>query len=254
MSGELPLTVTEAAAALRSRELSSVELTTTMLERADELDPQLGTYVTRFDETALAAAERADKAFADGTDLGPYQGIPIGIKDILADADGPTTANSLILDRAWADGKDSPVVGRLKGAGAVITGKLVTMEFATGAADATKPFPVPKNPWDLETWPGGSSSGTGNGVAAGLFYAGIGTDTGGSIRMPAAFCGTSGLMADVRSGAEVGLRAARLQPRPHRAARPLRSRLRRLPPDHRWVPPERRVVRRPTCRRLHRRR
>ena len=194
MSGELPLTVTEAAAALRSRELSSVELTTTMLERADDLDPQLGTYVTRFDESALAAAERADKAFADGTDLGPYQGIPIGIKDILADADGPTTANSLILDRAWADGKDSPVVARLKAAGAVITGKLVTMEFATGAADATKPFPVPKNPWDLETWPGGSSSGTGNGVAAGLFYAGIGTDTGGSIRMPAAFCGTSGLM------------------------------------------------------------
>ena len=195
MSGELPLTVTEAAAALRSRELSSVELTTTMLERADELDPQLGTYVTRFDESALAAAERADKAFADGTDLGPYQGIPIGIKDILADADGPTTANSLILDRAWAEGKDSPVVARLKAAGAVITGKLVTMEFATGAADATKPFPVPKNPWNLETWPGGSSSGTGNGVAAGLFYAGIGTDTGGSIRMPAAFCGTSGLMA-----------------------------------------------------------
>jgi aspartyl-tRNA(Asn)/glutamyl-tRNA(Gln) amidotransferase subunit A len=194
MSGELPLTVTEAAAALRSRELSSVELTTTMLERADELDPQLGTYVTRFDESALAAAERADKAFADGTDLGPYQGIPIGIKDILADAGGPTTANSLILDRAWADGKDSPVVARFKAAGAVITGKLVTMEFATGAADATKPFPVPKNPWNLEMWPGGSSSGTGNGVAAGLFYAGIGTDTGGSIRMPAAFCGTSGLM------------------------------------------------------------
>jgi aspartyl-tRNA(Asn)/glutamyl-tRNA(Gln) amidotransferase subunit A len=194
MSGELPLTVTDAAAALRAREVSSVELTTTMLERADELDPQLGTYVTRFDESALAAAEAADKAFADGIDLGPYQGIPIGIKDILADANGPTTANSLILDRAWADGKDSPVTARLKAAGAVITGKLVTMEFATGAADATKPFPIPKNPWSLDHWPGGSSSGTGNGVAAGLFYAGIGTDTGGSIRMPAALCGTSGLM------------------------------------------------------------
>jgi aspartyl-tRNA(Asn)/glutamyl-tRNA(Gln) amidotransferase subunit A len=86
-------------------------------------------------------------------------------------------------------------VSRLRAAGAVITGKLVTMEFAIGVADATKPFPIPKNPWNLDHWPGGSSSGTGNGVAAGLFYAGIGTDTGGSIRIPAAFCGTSGLMA-----------------------------------------------------------
>jgi aspartyl-tRNA(Asn)/glutamyl-tRNA(Gln) amidotransferase subunit A len=190
----LPLTVTDAAAALRAGEVSSVDLTTEMLARADRLDPQLGTYVTRLDESALAAAERADKAFADGTDLGPYQGIPIGIKDILATADGPTTANSLILDRAWGEGKDGPVVSRLRAAGAVITGKLVTMEFAIGVADATKPFPVPKNPWNLEHWPGGSSSGTGNGVAAGLFYAGIGTDTGGSIRIPAAFNGTSGLM------------------------------------------------------------
>ena len=141
-----------------------------------------------------AAAERADEAFAAGTDLGPYQGIPIGIKDILATGDGPTTANSLILDPAWGEGKDGPVVTRLRAAGAVITGKLVTMEFAIGVADATKPFPIPRNPWNLDHWPGGSSSGTGNGVAAGLFFAGIGTDTGGSIRIPAAFCGTSGLM------------------------------------------------------------
>ena len=109
-------------------------------------------------------------------------------------AEGPTTANSLILDPEWGHGKDSPVVARLKAAGAVITGKVTTMEFACGVADPSKPFPIPRNPWDLETWPGGSSSGTGNGIAAGMFYAGIGTDTGGSIRIPAAFCGTSGLM------------------------------------------------------------
>ena len=85
-------------------------------------------------------------------------------------------------------------MARLKAGGAVITGKLTTMEFACGIPDATKPFPIPRNPWDVSTWPGGSSSGTGNGIAAGMFLAGIGTDTGGSIRIPAAFCGTSGLM------------------------------------------------------------
>src|ERR1700722_1415360 len=190
----IPLTVTEAGAELRAGKVTSVELTTEMLSRADALDPQTGTYIARFDDYALATADQADKDFANGVDKGPYQGIPIGIKDILAMAEGPTTANSLILDPAWGEGKDAPVVARLKTAGAVITGKLTTMEFACGLADPTKPFPVPSNPWNLDTWPGGSSSGTGNGIASGLFYAGIGTDTGGSIRIPAAFCGTSGLM------------------------------------------------------------
>jgi aspartyl-tRNA(Asn)/glutamyl-tRNA(Gln) amidotransferase subunit A len=190
----IPLTVTEAANQLRSGQVTSVELTTEMLARAEELDPQTGTYVNRFDDYALTQAGQADKDFANGVDRGPFQGVPIGIKDILAMDEGPTTANSLILDRSWGAGKDAPVVARLKAAGAVITGKLTTMEFACGLADPSKPFPIPRNPWDLDTWPGGSSSGTGNGIAAGLIYAGIGTDTGGSIRIPAAFCGTSGLM------------------------------------------------------------
>jgi aspartyl-tRNA(Asn)/glutamyl-tRNA(Gln) amidotransferase subunit A len=190
----IPLTVTEAADQLRAGKVTSVELTTEVLARADKLDPQTGTYLTRFDDYALAQAGQADKDFANGIDKGVYQGVPIGIKDILAMNEGPTTANSLILDPAWGEGKDAPVVSRLKAAGAVITGKLTTMEFACGVADASKPFPIPRNPWDLDTWPGGSSSGTGNGIAAGLIYAGIGTDTGGSIRIPAAFCGTSGLM------------------------------------------------------------
>jgi aspartyl-tRNA(Asn)/glutamyl-tRNA(Gln) amidotransferase subunit A len=109
-------------------------------------------------------------------------------------SEGPTTANSLVLDPEWGAGKDAPVVRRLKQAGAVITGKVVTSEFAMGAPDPTKPFPIPHNPWDLATTPGGSSAGTGNGIAAGFFLAGIGTDTGGSIRIPAAFNGTTGLM------------------------------------------------------------
>jgi aspartyl-tRNA(Asn)/glutamyl-tRNA(Gln) amidotransferase subunit A len=190
----IPLTVTDAAAELRAGKVTSVELTTEMLRRADAIDPLIGTYLTRFDDYALDRAEQADRDLARGIDKGTYQGIPIGMKDILAMSEGPTTAQSLILDPAWGAGRDGPVVTRLKAAGAVITGKVTTMEFAIGSPDPTKPFPLPRNPWDTDTWTGGSSSGTGNGIAAGLFYAGIGTDTGGSIRIPAAFCGTTGLM------------------------------------------------------------
>ena len=106
----------------------------------------------------------------------------------------PTTAQSLVLDRAWGRGRDAPAVARLKAAGAVIVGKTTTMEFAIGLPDPQKPFVVPRNPWDLSRWPGGSSSGTGSGIAAGLFLAGVGTDTGGSSRIPAAMCGVTGLM------------------------------------------------------------
>jgi aspartyl-tRNA(Asn)/glutamyl-tRNA(Gln) amidotransferase subunit A len=190
-----PLTVREAAAMLRAGELSSVELTTAMQDSADRLDERLGTYLVRFDEQALAAAGAADAAFAAGIDHGPMQGIPVAVKDILAAREGPTTAQSLVLDPAWGAGKDAPIVARLRAAGAVITGKVTTMEFACGMPDPTKPFPIPRNPWDTGTWPGGSSSGTGSGIAAGMFLAGIGTDTGGSIRCPAAYCGVSGLKA-----------------------------------------------------------
>jgi aspartyl-tRNA(Asn)/glutamyl-tRNA(Gln) amidotransferase subunit A len=191
---EIPLTVEAAAIALRTGELTSVELTTACLARADALDPELGTYLARFDDTALEAAAIADEELQAGIDHGPLQGIPVGMKDILAMPEGPTTAQSLVLDREWGAGKEGPVVKRLKGAGTVITGKVTTMEFACGMPDPAKPFPIPRNPWDTTTWPGGSSSGTGSGVSAGLFLAGIGTDTGGSIRIPAAFCGVSGLM------------------------------------------------------------
>ncbi len=191
---ELPLTLTEAAAALRSGAVTSVTLTEAAIAGADQLDGVVGAYMARFDDYAMAAAEAADEELASGVDRGPLHGIPCGVKDILAMAEGPTTAQSLILDRTWGEGRDAPVVARLKQAGAVITGKTTTMEFAIGLPDLTKPFPVPRNPWDTTTWPGGSSSGSGAGVAAGFFYTAIGTDTGGSIRIPAGFCGVSGLM------------------------------------------------------------
>lgn len=186
------LTLSELSQAIHAGEVTSREITEEVLARADSLDPDLGTYLLRFDESALAAASALDAELAAGKDRGPLHGVPIGVKDIIATNDGPTTAQSLVLDPSWGDQGDAPVVARLRAAGAVIVGKTTTMEFACGCPDPTKPFPIPRNPWDLSTWPGGSSSGTGSGVAAGLFFGGLGTDTGGSIRCPAAFCGISG--------------------------------------------------------------
>jgi aspartyl-tRNA(Asn)/glutamyl-tRNA(Gln) amidotransferase subunit A len=193
MNAGLPTTIADAAVALRSGALTSVELTKSLLASADAHDSTIGTYVARFDDTALAAAAQADADFAVGVDRGPLQGIPLGVKDIIAAREGATTACSKVLDPGWCRGFDAPVVARLRAQGAVITGKTATMEFAMGAPDADGPFPIHRNPWNLERWPGGSSSGTGTGVAAGLILGGLGSDTGGSVRIPSALCGISGL-------------------------------------------------------------
>ncbi|HVX44346.1 MAG TPA: amidase [Mycobacteriales bacterium] len=186
-------TIMDAATALRSGAVSSVELTRSVLERARTWDEPLGAFLARYDESALAAAAQADAELAAGIDKGPLHGIPLGIKDIITTREGPTTAQSLILDPQWGNRQDAPVVARLRNAGAIIVGKTSTMEFAIGLPDPEKPFPVPRNPWDLDAWTGGSSSGTGAAVAAGLVLGGLGTDTGGSIRIPAAYCGITGL-------------------------------------------------------------
>jgi aspartyl-tRNA(Asn)/glutamyl-tRNA(Gln) amidotransferase subunit A len=189
----IPLTVAEAAQRMRLGELSSVELTGAVIARADALDARLGTYLARFDSQALAAAAEADRELASGVDRGPLHGIPVAVKDNLAAREGPTTAQSLVFDSPWVPGYDAPVVWRLRQAGAVLTGKTTLAEFAVGLPDPLKPFPIPRNPWDPRTYAGGSSSGSGSGVATGMFLAAIGTDTGGSIRMPAAWCGVTGL-------------------------------------------------------------
>lgn len=187
------LTVETAAALLRRRELSSVDLVRAALDRADAFDDRLGAYVSRFDDAALAAANRADADFAAGVDRGPLQGIPVGIKDNLFTTDGPTTAQTLVRDPSWDTRPEATAVSRLKAAGAVVLGKLTLSEFAIGPPGPDAPFPRPRNPWDIRCWPGGSSSGTGVAVAAGFVLAGLGTDSAGSIRMPAAACGISGL-------------------------------------------------------------
>jgi aspartyl-tRNA(Asn)/glutamyl-tRNA(Gln) amidotransferase subunit A len=186
------LTITEAGRALRAGETTAAALLRQVSDQADKVDPLLGVYLTRFAEEAAAAAEEADRELAAGRDRGPLHGIPLGVKDILATRGWVTTGQSLVHDPAWWRDADAPVVARLRAAGAVITGKTTTMEYAIGLPDEDKPFPVPRNPWDPATWPGGSSSGTGAGVAAGLFLGGLGTDTGGSIRIPAAYCGITG--------------------------------------------------------------
>ncbi len=190
---QIPLTITDAAALMRAGELTSVELTTACFAVADSLDATLGTYIARYDDAALAAAAVADEELAAGNDRGPLHGIPIGIKDIIACKEGETTGQSVVYDADWYAGQDAPVVARLRAAGAVITGKVTTMEYACGLPDPTKPYPIPRNPWNPDTWPGGSSSGSGSGVATGMFLGALGTDTGGSIRMPAAFCGITGM-------------------------------------------------------------
>jgi aspartyl-tRNA(Asn)/glutamyl-tRNA(Gln) amidotransferase subunit A len=189
----LPMTITDAAAALRTGTITAVELTRRTIARAEVLDPVLGCYINRTDETALTAAATADAELQSGLDRGLLHGVPIGVKDIITTRDAPTTAQSLIMDRAFGESGDAPVVARLRAAGAVITGKTTTMEYAIGAPDPSKGFPTPRNPFGLDRWTGGSSSGTGNGVAAGLMLGGLGTDTGGSVRMPASWCGISGM-------------------------------------------------------------
>ncbi|MFD9885575.1 amidase [Streptomyces alboflavus] len=189
-----PLTLSETALALRAGTVTSVGLTEAAIAAAALHDGALGVYLARFDERARAAALRADEELARGLDRGPLHGIPFGVKDTIAVADGPTTAQSLVHDRAWWTGRDAPVVARLRAAGAVITGKTTAMEFGCGLPEQDEPFPFPRNPWRPDLWAGGSSSGSASGVAAGFFAAALGGDTGGSIRMPAAFCGVSGLL------------------------------------------------------------
>lgn len=186
--------IAEAARALRAGETTSAALVESAIALADRHDADLGIYLTRFDDFARAQARRADDERARGQARGMLHGIPVAVKDNIAVAEGPTTAQSLVHDRAWGRGRDAPVVARLKAAGAIITGKTTTMEFGCGVPDASKPFPLPRNPWEPSRWAGGSSSGTASGIAAGLFPAGLGSDTAGSIRIPAAFCGITGLM------------------------------------------------------------
>jgi aspartyl-tRNA(Asn)/glutamyl-tRNA(Gln) amidotransferase subunit A len=175
----------------RARDLSPVELTTALLQRIERLDPTLHTFVTVTADRAMADAKAAEAAIARG-DRRPLLGIPVGYKDLYATRGIRTTAGSALLED-WVPDDDATCVTRLQEAGCVMLGKLITHEFAWGIQMPGHRFPPARNPWSLDHIPGGSSSGSGAALAAGLCVGALGTDTGGSIRGPAAFSGIVGL-------------------------------------------------------------
>ncbi len=186
------LSISEAAALIKERKLSPVELTQACLDRIDRLQPQLNAFITLTADDAVKTAREAEAEIARGDHRGPLHGIPIALKDLFDVSGVPTTAGSKILAGNIA-AADSASAARLRDAGAVILGKLNLHEFAYGATGVNPHFGACRNPWDTERICGGSSSGSGSAVAAGLCFAALGTDTGGSIRIPASLCGIAGL-------------------------------------------------------------
>ncbi len=186
------LPIPEAAAAIRDGSLTARDLTDAHLARIAALDPALHAFVAVTPDAARAAASEADRELAAGCDRGPLHGIPIALKDLIDVAGLPTACGSRLRSGAIA-GSDAAIVTRLRAAGAVILGKLATYEFALVGPTFDGPAPPAVNPWSPDHVTGGSSSGSASAVAAGLVRTAIGTDTGGSIRSPAAYCGVVGL-------------------------------------------------------------
>ena len=186
------MTATEAARAIAARELSPVELMGGLLERIDRLDPKLNVFIRLDGDAAMDAARAAEAEIMSGRRRGPVHGVPVGIKDIIDVAGLPTTCHSKVLIANVASA-DAVCVSRLRGAGAIVLGKLSTHEFAIGGPSFDLPWAPARNPWNTDHHPGGSSSGSGSGLAAGLFPMALGSDTGGSVRNPASACGIVGL-------------------------------------------------------------
>jgi aspartyl-tRNA(Asn)/glutamyl-tRNA(Gln) amidotransferase subunit A len=185
------VTILQAAEALRARRISSVELTTAAISRMDRYH-DLCAFITPTVEQAMHQARTADSELAAGTDRGPLHGIPIALKDLFAAKGVRTTAGSKVYENFIPE-IDATIVGKLRAAGAVMLGKLNMHELAYGITSANPHFGAVRNPWNQQHSPGGSSGGSGAAVAAGIVFMAMGSDTGGSIRIPASFCGTVGL-------------------------------------------------------------
>ena len=191
MSAAIP-GIAEAARLIAAKQLSPVELTQACLDRVSAMDGVLHAFILPTPDRAMADAKAAEAAIMKAGPLGPMHGIPIGLKDIVDTAGIPTTCQSRIL----ADNvpqTDATCAAKLAVAGTVLMGKLTTHEFADGGPSFDLPMPPARNPWNPDHFTAGSSSGTGAAVASGMILCGIGTDTGGSIRGPAALCGIAGI-------------------------------------------------------------
>ena len=186
------LTIAEAGALIAAKKLSPVELTRMCLDRVAKLDPTLHSFLLVTEERAMADAQAAEVRMMSAALKGPLDGIPIGHKDIYNTAGIRTTAHSRLLEHNVPT-EDSVVGQKWTAAGTVLMGKLATHEFAIGGPSFDLPWPPARNPWNPDHFTSGSSSGTGASVAAGLVLGGTGSDTGGSIRGPAALCGIAGI-------------------------------------------------------------
>ena len=186
------MSIADAGRLIRDGDLSPVDFVEALLTRISQIDPKLDAFLAVAGEQARADAQEAQEEIANGNYRGPMHGIPYGLKDIIDYAGLKTTAHSKLLADNTAD-TDATVTAKLKAAGGVFMGKLATHEFAIGGPSFDLPWPPARNPWNTDRHPGGSSSGSGAAVAAGLLPGALGSDTGGSVRHPASICSLAGI-------------------------------------------------------------